>query len=106
MGLSAAAMCCYRKQARKFLSRLPGARSRTPRRARAGFCGRATPCHRAVAGPRMLGQQLRTPVCGIVFLRWWRKVTEIRLSRSRVRGRPERSSGDLTYRRPPKKNGR
>ena len=113
-------MCCYRKQARKYVSWLPEARSRSrgiqvkpddvrdlgDRLGVGGEFGHLGapgldsvvaphPCHRAVAGPQMLGQQMRTPVCDTVFLR--RKVTEIRLSRSRVRGRPERSSSDLTY---------
>ena len=97
---------CYRKQARKFVSWLPEARSRSrgiqvkpddvrdlgDRLGVGGEFGHLGapgldsvvaphPCHRAVAGPQMLGQQMRTPVCDTVFLR--RKVTEIRLSRSR-----------------------
>src|SRR4029079_14697706 len=93
-GFSAAAMCCYGKQARKFVSWLPEARSRSRgiqvkpddvgdlgdplgisrEFERLGAPGRDCllaphPCHRAVAGPQMLGQQPRTPVCDTAFLR-------------------------------------
>ena len=91
-------MCCYGKQARKFLSWLPEARSRSRgiqvkpddvgdlgdqlgiggEFERLGAPGLDSvvaphPCHRAVADPQMLGQQPRTPVCDTVFLRWWRQ---------------------------------
>jgi hypothetical protein len=115
-------MCCYGKQARKFVSWLPEARSRSRgiqvkpddvgdlgdplgisrEFERLGAPGRDCvlaphPCHRAVAGPQMLGQQPRTAVCDTVFLRW-RQRDQYRGCRGPgVRGRPERSSSDLTY---------
>src|SRR5258705_4414426 len=91
-------MCCYGRQARKFLSWLPEARSCSRgiqvkpddvgdlgdqlgiggEFERLGAPGLDSvvaphPCHRAVADPQMLGQQPRTPVCDTVFLRWWRQ---------------------------------
>src|SRR5260370_15221334 len=54
-------------------------------------------CHGAVADPKMLGQQPRIQCVTPYFFGDGASVTEIRLSRSRVRGRPERSSSDLTY---------
>ena len=67
------------------------------RSARQGWIPWSRHTHRAVADSQMLGQQPRTPVCDTVFLRW-RQRDQYRGCRGPgVRGRPERSSSDLTY---------
>jgi hypothetical protein len=121
-GLSAAAMCCYGKQGRKFLSWLPKARSRSRgiqvkpddvgdlgdqlgiggEFERLGAPGLDSvvaphPCHRAVADSQMPANSRELQCVTPYFFGGGASVTEIRLSRSRVRGRPERSSSDLTY---------
>ena len=55
-------------------------------------------CHRAAADPKMRASS-RDFLCVTPYLLGdgATSVIEIRLSRSRVRGRPERSSSDLTY---------
>ena len=64
--------------------------------ARQGWIPWSRHTHRAVADSQMLGQQPRTPVCDTVFLRW-RQRDQYRGCRGPgVRGRPERSSSDLT----------
>ena len=111
---------CYRKQARKFVSWLPEARSRSrgiqvkpddvgdlgdrlgiggefERSARQGWIPWSRHTHRAVADSQMLGQQPRTPVCDTVFLRWRQRDHYQGCRGPGVRGRPERSSSDLTY---------